>query len=176
MYRTAPTLQLVRHSLMITRGGRDTRYLQAWAGEHDWERISSRTIGGFGVRIMSLSVFGTKNTFHDNSSSWVGIPVPETGVSAHVTVSTMKTSPKTYSSNGMSKKPGGAHAKRPTLLSLNSGIDSPCKGLNLTSAAAQIDQECIVPGSWAEISVVISSTQHFGLTQHDYERKPSLEL
>ena len=65
----------------------------------------------------------------------------------------------TYSSNGMSKKPGGTHAERPILLSLNSRIDSPYKGLRLTSVALRKDQECVVPGSYPEISMGNFSAQ-----------------
>ena len=74
-------------------------------------------------------------------------------------VSTMKTLPKcTYISNCMSKKPRGTHAERPNFLSLNSGIDSLCKGLKLASAASRHDQEHILRGSYPEISMEISST------------------
>lgn len=65
----------------------------------------------------------------------------------------------TYSSNGMSEKPRRTHAERPILLSLNSRIDSPCKGLKLASAAFRNDQECTVPGSYPEISMGNFSAQ-----------------
>ena len=75
----------------------------------------------------------------------------------------------TYIPNGVSKKPRGTHTERPTFLSLNSGIDSPCKGLKMASAAPQNDQGCMVPDSYAGLSRGVFSTHHFGLTQREYE-------
>ena len=101
--------------------------------------------------------FRAKNPFKGDCSSEHGFIVSKLCLAVHKTVSNMRIyyrSRYTYSSNGMSNKSRGTHAKRPTFLS--SGIDSPCKGLISASAALQNDQEWFVPSSYAEISIHIS--------------------